>query len=406
MSNPIYILHLTDFHLSEDPSKGIKLDNDKIKLFLERLQEFLNSRARTSIDILCITGDMMDLNGNINKPHTLATNFINEIKNSSVINNDTKIYCTPGNHDINFKNSQEIVGINEMRVECIDSLKEKEGTKPFSAIVDKFSDQLANCFEYYTQFIKEINSNNFNSISDINLNYLNGFDLINLENNKKIFVSWFNTSWLSQSDKNWNIDCNINAQKKIINFDHGKLSPGFNIIKPIIEAFNNSVINSNTYSISLSHHDPKLLSPYDKKSIDINSESFYWHLNKYSLVLNGHTHNNLFAKPFLTSYGNFIPIIEANIAHHYNIHHKISWESNIPESGIILDSRISVFNDSLFIENLRSKYNLNNLLEDLKYCSIDTVLDMKNMKYLKPGENNNLLEKLDYDLEQKSKSTS
>ncbi len=37
MSNPIYILHLTDFHLSEDLSKGIKLDNDKIKLFLERL---------------------------------------------------------------------------------------------------------------------------------------------------------------------------------------------------------------------------------------------------------------------------------------------------------------------------------------------------------------------------------
>ncbi|NND62892.1 MAG: hypothetical protein HKN48_06820, partial [Flavobacteriaceae bacterium] len=115
MPNPIYLLHLSDWHLSQKKIDRLNKESGSgfdtlLQKITTTLLEFLKVNDRNCFDLIAITGDMMDKNGSKettgSKDHSLAANILNnlflqEIDKVSIRGNKTKVYCAPGNHDLN-----------------------------------------------------------------------------------------------------------------------------------------------------------------------------------------------------------------------------------------------------------------------------------------------------------------
>ena len=196
MSNPIYILHLTDFHLTSDKKSTFYTSIGKLNLLTSKLKEFLKFKARDHFNIVCLTGDMVHQNGNDVGNHSLAVNYIDSLKDEGVINIErTRIYSAPGNHDLDFNNANKSdSNVNISRTEYFQKLKLKENPPTLFQTIDKFEDELVPLFDRYKDFVSEIGANKVDSKN----NHLYGYDYICDED---LFVSWFNTSWLSIKDK-------------------------------------------------------------------------------------------------------------------------------------------------------------------------------------------------------------
>lgn len=397
MANPQYVLHLTDLHLEDSPEYISNKLQPKKKKLISNLKKFLDLKSRDAFNIVVITGDIMDRNG-LNVSHNLASDFINEIK-EQVCNKNTGVYCTPGNHDLNDDQALKLDLLNGCRVE---SLK-KYGKKTFPIVVDEFIEQLANCFLLYHNFMRDIDANNFKLKIDNPYYYLNGYEKIDLGNNACGIISWYNTSWLCLTDESWEKACNFEFDFTLKNFDHEKLSPGKILIEKIIREID-LIRNEALFTVAMTHHDPRLLCWQEKHNI--NGGCFFKSLFQNNLVLNGHTHNNLFDLPFLTTGNNNVSVIEINYMHKFNIHYNIGMNKNDELSTKILnDSRvITIFNNESkkFIKKLRSKYKLKNLLNDLKLNKPE-IIDFSQNTESQVKTRFNFLEKLDYELEQKSR---
>lgn len=397
MANPIYILHITDLHL-EDNIEFIKSKfRPRLNKLIENLKRFLEIKSRGAFDIVCITGDIMHQNGS-NISHNLASEFINSLKDE-IIKSNTAIYCVPGNHDLNDSESKLISELNEYRLNC---LKRTEGYS-FSKAVDKYKDNLVTCFSLYDKFIKDIHATNYKEGNKYES--LNGSNKYDCGNSSFGLITWFNTSWLCLTDKSWCEACKFKLGFDLKNFDHEKISPGTKeTIGNTINFMKDNLANAN-FSIALCHHDPRLLCWHDKNNLD--GDTFFTNLFKNNIVLNGHTHNNLFDLPFLTTGNTNVAVIEVNHKHKFNIHYKIGMEnSDFVSVETLNESKIiTIFNNEsrTFINELRSNYTIENLLLDIE-ANNEAVNGYTYPIQYQSKMKFNLLQKLDFDLEQKSRN--
>ncbi|MCD2258628.1 metallophosphoesterase [Psychroserpens luteolus] len=395
MPNPIYILQLSDWHLNEEISKKKEYKATK-KNLIQNLKYFLNSKDREHLDILSITGDMMDRNGSVNlnsKPnHNIAIELIKDLSKVVCKDKITKIYCAPGNHDSDFNNTFEVL---EKKINKNSILKEQ--WIPNYEIVDEFQTKLESSFKAYNHFCSEIGAIR-NGDSTI------GFDEFNIGNGK-VLVSWFNTSWLSMSNKDWK---NLSDGKlPIYPTDYENISVGNKInseIYKMLPSIENKE-NNTTFSLSLFHHFPRLLNWHDKNSIEIEVQkkinesslkeynnyfktqlttdfvckqntSFYERISNNDLVLNGHTHGKLFDPPYYTSNGVYtkqskssissVNLIEVDLFRKYFIIYDIPLKTLLKNNFDKINKRIRIFKDQKYIDKINSNYTNIDLYYDLK----------------------------------------
>jgi len=392
VTNPMYILHLTDFHLGNQKIDILFSEEIQDNL-IDRIKEFLESRGRKHLDILCITGDMMDKNGGPKNHYDSAIMFVDKLKKQ--IPEITQIYCVPGNHDIDCEKSFAITELNSRRQSIISNVD-----IPNYSIVDDSYLQIVECFNKYKNFVDTIGANQIDiSCSDPDgLRHFIGFNKMKLPFNKNIFISWFNTSWLCLQEEQWK-DVLKNPKDKIVSktkyfYDHDKISPGYKINEAIYHSFNGLKSYSNTeneddvetlFTLSMCHHFPRLLSWHDQYDYKISSsevsessssydhKSFYSHLSQYSLVLNGHTHGQLFDAPYATnSYLDYksvpasLMIYEVNFLSNFIVHYKIPLVVSDTNNAFSLD-KITTFNEQKFLAQLKSVYCYRDLVRDLEW---------------------------------------
>lgn len=392
LANPMYILHLTDFHLGK-PEITALFTNTKQDELIQRIKEFLDTRGRKHLDILCITGDMMEKNGGTKINFEDVIEFINKLK--SQISEINHIYSVPGNHDIDTKKSIEIEVLKNVRKNTI--LDEKI---PNYTIVDTYYSYLSECFTKYEDFVKAIGANKTSgSYPDSEkLRPYIGWDILKLPFNQNIFISWFNTSWLCLQEEQWKHELKSDDDKFTTKtkyfYDHDKISAGDKINEEIYKVANNLKTYDNSereeevetlFTLSMCHHFPRLLAWHDQydyfntaASLDPAGtspyhKSFYSHLSKYSLVLNGHTHGQLFDAPFATDsnldYSNYpaaIMIYEVNFISNFIAHYRIPINVLSGDKPSTLE-RITAFNENKFLSQLKSIYSYKDLIKDLEW---------------------------------------
>lgn len=357
LHNPIYILHLTDWHLKEKyPDK-----NDELLNKLENvLSDFLSQRGREWFNIISITGDMTNSNGSSTTRHKITSDAVNKLKNKLYDSNSTKLYCTPGNHDSdrltiyqfnNRKENKEILSNLEM---------------PNYNIVDNNYEELSKAFNGYVEFAKDIGADNKE-------NPFRGFDTLEY-GRSRVFISWFNSSWLCTS-----LGWQGISQKNL--HDSQNLSVGYNINQQIIEefkSFKKKVSRDKQFCLSMFHHHPRFLSWHDKYDIDKKSKKhksiYRHHFSKYDLILNGHTHGRLFDFPYHTSTGGLTS--ESNFSNNYvtifevDLYRNVYTRHNLPisakENGT-RDKKLLIYNHETYEKLIKSNYNLKDLYHDLDY---------------------------------------
>jgi len=395
MPNPIYILQLSDWHLNEKIYKQSDYKATK-KNLVNNLKYFLNLKGRDYLDLLTITGDMMDKNGSkegsSTPNHGIAIELIKDLS-KKVCNKDiTKIYCAPGNHDSNFENTFSVLEEHVNKNSILQEL-----WIPNYKIVDEFNHRLKDSFEAYNFFCDEIGAIQTND-STI------GFDEFKI-GDTTMLVSWFNTSWLSMSNKLWS---RLSDGKiPIYPTDYENISAGNIINSKIYDKIPNTKSKDiNTlFSLSLFHHFPRLLNWHDKNSIEIEvpkkvkqnsielyndyfktnltSEfvcktniSFYERVSNNDLVLNGHTHGKLFDPPFYTSNGVYtekskttissVNLIEVDLFRKYLISYDIPLKSSLKNGTTNINKNLRVFKDQHYIDTIKSHYTSFDLYNDLK----------------------------------------
>lgn len=372
MANPIYILHLTDWHLEKTPDNN---KNSCAEDYLITLNHFLNLKNRKWFEMLLITGDMMHKNGG-DKEHDLATNEIIKIKSKVTGDGYTHTYCVPGNHDLHFENNQN----NILEPEIFELIKRND--IPKYLVIDKFKKRFENSFMHYSNFVNDINANN----KDNPFSFSSSFKIGDINFN----VNGLNTSWLCLAKKQWeqiSIDYNSTRTetKEFINFhdDAGIISTG-KFINPMPAQIENS------FNIGLLHHHPRFLNPFDLYDLDFNSVAGKKKIDKISelygadfvdidklsystlnflknqhLILTGHTHGMIFDAPYFTSPGHFTPegtifsksvsIIELDVNRNYLvIYHLPIGNDKFDLKNV--KKNIHVFNENLFLTKIRNEY--------------------------------------------------
>ncbi|MBK8245368.1 MAG: metallophosphoesterase [Saprospiraceae bacterium] len=389
MPNPIYIVQITDLHLGKSDVNFTEIKQN----ILTHIRNFIEWKSISAIDMVVTTGDLMDKNGS-NKSHNLAIDLLENIRDQFFKDN-TKLFCTPGNHDLYDDFVKSLLEVNKLKE---DYLKSKIDAITFSEIVDESKEKLIEAYKFYLEFMQAIKANNYKGHE--NIESLTGCEQIGIGQNYNILLSWINSSWLCMRDETWNESCKLELKFKYNNFDHERISIGNKLMDPICEKLNLADNNNIILTIAISHHDPKLLCYEDKTN--------YFHkLLGHNIVLNGHTHNSLFDVPFLTTGDDFISIIEVNLNQKCNIHYKLNLKGddifNIEK--IIKNRKLTIFNNKYedFILKLRSHYQINDLLSDIQWNKNELVEFAQELriKYEKPKLN--IPEILDYDLEQRSK---
>lgn len=413
------MLHLTDWHLRDyDHLQNIanqkhfngEIDKEKHdnlciryqkgeikqKEYLNQVKaksyEFLKSKGRSSFDIIYITGDMMDRNGS-GASHQIAVDAINDLKvkheDICVIGRDTKIYVCPGNHCSDTKITKEILE----QPACLDALCQQ--ALPNSIIVDKHISRLKDGFEKYVQFAQGIVATNKD-------NPFHGFDRFRV-GDTSIFISWFNSGWLSVEKSTWK-DLTITRDKKDWLFsDMDNISVGHKINEDIYrekEKFDQE--GGKQFSFSLTHHHPRHLDWFDKNVMDhelsIGKEKYdqwheciactkkseneyaftkntciYNHYKSYSLNINGHTHGSLLDDNFATSSGgvntpqatistNYLSIFTLDTIRELTTRFEHSLDNSISDPKPV----IYPHNTTDLEQRLKSNYQASDLFEDLR----------------------------------------
>lgn len=406
MPNPIYILQLSDWHYIDDKIAKYYKDHtdflsEKVKLLelgsselKKTISLFLKEKERKKLDIICLTGDMFDKNGD-DKDGNNITNYdsvakvVNDISDTFLCDKKRYLFSTPGNHDLNQKKSFDILIENEL-AKCILS----NPLIPNYHVVDKFNEKLEGSFDKYIEFLNEINATNKDEP-------FSGHKILDF-NHSKLFLSWFNSSWLSIGKNH------AEFHKKIMPQDYENLSLGNKVNKKTNKAFKRfkkQTKNSKLFTLSISHHYPRLLNLFDKSDVEFsekiqnpvlreeckellvaNSINFqktkekkcnYTKLDKYDLVLNGHTHGKLYDKPFSTASGGAgikIPrlvkeevfIYEIDFVKNCIIQYILPLKNKENES-LKYKQKLYTFNDGKFIDEIKSKYNNESLYLDLKH---------------------------------------
>jgi len=404
----MYILHLTDLHCDDD------FTLDQQEGLIKVLKEFINSKGREFYDLICLTGDMSNLNAN-DSTHTVAIKFIKDLKKEMYDKDHSFLFSCPGNHDIITKEAVKIAVDDRreiFRISDYDEARKIPVERRHRAYdtVDLNCGELAKCFVNYQNFVDEIEADNNTSQLGTENNQLFGYTIIPTphESNKEILVSWFNTSWLCLSRSKWQSILNPAIEKRYFS-DEGMLSAGKTING---EAFQRFDPDKYLFSLAMCHHYPRTMNWFDVYSFrQTNGDlepSFYRKISQYSLVLNGHTHGELYDRPFCTNPsidGNdldpTIAVYEVHFNSNFIVRYKIPVFEIMNQTRKVLGkpedhpTRVDTFDPESFLREIKATYGYDGLLKDLKWhkdcLTSDEVPEQQDLI-----KNNNYMFETDY----------
>ncbi|WAC01518.1 metallophosphoesterase [Lacinutrix neustonica] len=253
MSRSINILHLTDFHLDNKVIKDFDL------LMRKPLKEDVLKRANGNIDLLFITGDIVDRGGN--DFGGLLKGL--EISNKKVISQIAKdlnlkeesVFIIPGNHDINRYADKDFIDEGLRR-----KLKTSEKINNFIDSVNGGDFTGVERLMEYREFEKKFYSAYKSKIEDT---FFHSTFIKNIYN-CDIGISCFNSAWRCYSEE-----------------DDGNLLIGE---RQVLESVN--LIQDCEMKIALVHHHVDSLSPDEKDTM----KSIL--TKNYDLIFFGHSHRH------------------------------------------------------------------------------------------------------------------
>ena len=175
------ILHITDFHL-DNIEKGEVLRKDFYDEYINILLEEMNKNNDQNIDIIAITGDLVEKGNFNNFDH--AVEIISYLSKQLKVS-EQKIFICPGNHDVDRKKDKK--------------QNYSQAREPYYELAKKYGNESHVCDSEYAQFCK-IESNTWILILDSSL----GSDGDNVAGNiseEKIdeILSWVKTH-VSEND--------------------------------------------------------------------------------------------------------------------------------------------------------------------------------------------------------------
>lgn len=323
------LVHISDIHFNND-SKSIELTKKLINDLIERNKE-------QKIDIILITGDLID-KGGINFKSTYEAlkcfekNFICPIEESINIRRDS-IFFVPGNHDVDMSKDKEYVekGLKDYlnTVESIEKfIDENKKIELRTVGVNRIDD--------YKKFEEE-----FYEFVDIE-KYISKFEstyIINIDN-RKIGISCLNTAWRCYKKEEKILlgkSQILNSEKKIKDCD---------------------------IKLALMHHSYELLDEIERREIKSKITTLYDYL------FLGHVHNAEMFKNINLDGKLFVSIAQSNSKENIE-HQKVEYMSGY--------SMFDIMEDSLKFYNRRYSYlqnayiNNNDLLGDVGYKKFDLL---------------------------------
>lgn len=253
MNQTINILHITDFHLDKD------IIEDFEKLIREPLKEDVLKRSNNDVDLLFITGDIVDkggqsLGGLYEGLKMSQERVINKIASDLKLDEES-IFIIPGNHDIN-RNAERDFIESGLKNDLIDS---KKANKLIQEIKDGDLTGVKR-LEEYRRFEKEF----YKDYQCVNEDTFFSSTFTKEIKGHKIGISCFNSAWRCYSDD-----------------DFGHLFVGD---KEVMGS--KQLIQDCDIKIALIHHHIEYLHKEEKTVVENML------LKHYDLVFFGHSHNH------------------------------------------------------------------------------------------------------------------
>lgn len=253
MSKSINILHLTDFHLNKSVIKDFDL------LIRKPLIKDILKRANGNIDLLFITGDIVDIGGSDFEGLLKGLDISNEKVISQIAKDlnlkKESIFIIPGNHDINRDADKDFTD---------EGLKVKLKTP-----------------EKINEFIDDVNSGDFTGVERLE-EYRNFEKKFYSDYNCKADDTFFHSTFIKKlNNSTVGISCLNSAWRCYSNKDDGNLLIGE---RQILESV--KLIEDCNIKIALVHHHIDSLFSEEKDII----ENIL--IKNYDLVFFGHSHKH------------------------------------------------------------------------------------------------------------------
>lgn len=272
----IRIAHISDIHF--DKHSEYNFENFFLPALIKDFKESIGVP-----DIICITGDLLFKGGTTFKGgaveafNLFETKFITPLLSETGLDR-SKIFFTPGNHDIVRNNDEDFVenGL-KTHLQDVATLNEHINKNTLSGMR-----RILPYKEFEASFFKE--ATNCSKISNFQstFNYANG--------NHNIGISCLNSAWRCWDSK----------------YDKGNLLVGEN---QIVDSVNE--LRECSFKIALMHHPISDLIEFDRKSIEPLL------LKEYNLLLCGHSHEGS-AWTTTNMYGNMFVSVSPS-----------SWDANL-----------------------------------------------------------------------------
>lgn len=251
-NNKIRILHISDIHYSE--TNNSKIEKKVLYPLLERLEKECEQRP---IDLMCITGDLIDRGGMDSETpekafHLCYEKFIKPLTDKLNLTDESIVMC-PGNHDI-------VKNLDSERAER--TLKQELNSKEK---IDKFQSSVVNS-DYIEDHKRVLPYKNFEKslFEKIKNSTILNFSAIHLRtiNGLKIGINCLNSVW-----RYYNDDSELYIGSNQIDNQNLNIFSDFDI------------------AISLSHNNPNTISKNESKFIENKLAE------TYKIQLYGHTHD-------------------------------------------------------------------------------------------------------------------
>ncbi|MFV9644407.1 MAG: SIR2 family protein [Desulfobacterales bacterium] len=237
-------LHLSDLHLRSGDQYN---QNIAIESLLHDLMQLVDQEDYR-FDLIFITGDIA-FSGN-SEEYVIANKFIRNLSSATAVPTN-RIFCVPGNHDVDRKRITPFVTASLKNLNTRDSVSQVIGNKKERSL---FTDR---CFPY-SDFLKAT----FPWAKELNYSDLSYTHIIDI-NGAKFAIVGLNSAWLAGSDS-----------------DHGSIIIGERQVREAIDKAHNP-----DFILALVHHPLSSLTEFDLSDVRAILNS------RCDFLLHGHVHN-------------------------------------------------------------------------------------------------------------------
>ena len=244
MSRQISWLHLSDLHLRSGDQYN---QNIAISSLLNDLIQLVD-KGKYKFDLVFITGDIA-FSGNPEE-YSIANEFIKNLSSATDVPVD-RIFCVPGNHDVDRRRITPFINSSSKSLNNRDSVSQVIGNKKEREL---FTDRHVPYFDFLQATFPWANN-----IHNSDLSYTKTLDI----NGIRFSIVGLNSAWLSGSDN-----------------DNGLIIIGERQVRDAIDKATNP-----DFLLSLVHHPLSFLAEFDLPDVRAILDS------RCDFFLHGHVHN-------------------------------------------------------------------------------------------------------------------